>query len=145
MDRLERQWLQIRTHTQELLDAEVVFADSETFALLQNFVTRERREIIVLQQILPHPVNRGYQDWGGETVRLVNGVTPRDLNHLAEIIDQARGKWLRIVTGDGFLLTLDAHLARRASEEILDAYGISEDRYLGPGTSPELRRRKRRR
>ncbi len=126
-------------------DSDVVFPDSVVFALLQNVVTKERREVILLQQVLPHPVNRGYQDWGGETIRLVNGVVPRDLDHLAEIIDRTQGRWLRIVTGDGFLLTLDTRAARAASEEILDAYGIPAERYLGPATSSEPRRRRRRR
>ncbi len=129
----------------QLLKNSDLYPDSQVFARLENFVTKELREVIVLQQVLPHPVNRGYQDWGGDTIRLINGVVPRDLDHLAEIIDGAQGRWLRIVTGDGFLLTLDTRAARAASEEILDAYGIAEDRYLGPAASSEPRRRRRRR
>lgn len=138
--------LVMQSLSEELIeDSEIVYPDSKVFALLENVVTKERREVILLQQVLPHPVNRGYQDWGGETIRLVNGVVPRDLDHLAKIIDSAQGRWLHIVTGDGFLLTLDIRAARAASEEILDAYGIPDDRYLGPSTSPEPRRRRRRR
>ncbi len=53
------------------------------------------------------------------------------MNHLAEIIDKAKGKWLRVVVEDGSLLTLDLKAARAAKREILEAYGIDEDRYLG--------------
>ncbi len=122
-----------------------VYPDSLSYAVVNNLITKERREVIVLSQVLPHAVNRGYQDWGGETVRLVNGVVPRDMDHLASIIDQARGKWLRVVTGDGWVLTLDREAARRANGQILADYGISEDRYLGPEPSPARSRRKRRR
>ena len=122
-----------------------VYPDALSYAVVNNLITKERREVIVLSQVLPHAVNRGYQDWGGETVRLVNGVVPRDLDHLASIIDQARGKWLRVVTGDGWVLTLDREAARRANGQILADYGISEDRYLGPEPSPARSRRKRRR
>ena len=78
-------------------------------------------------------------------VRLVNGVVPRDLKHLASIIDGARGKWLRIVTGDGWVLTLDRDAALRANRQILQDYGIAQDRYLGLETSPSRRPSERRR
>ena len=132
--------------TEEFIDdPEAVYPDSIHYALVKNLVTKERREIILLGQVLPHPVNRGYQDWGGETVRLVNGVIPRDLKHLAAIIDGAKGKWLRIVTGDGWVLTLEREAARRANEEILRGYGIMRDRHLGEDFDhPRSRRRPRR-
>ena len=125
-------------------DPDAVYPDSIDFALVNNLVTKERREIILLGQILPHPVNRGYQDWGGETVRLINGVIPRDLRHVASIIDNAKGKWLRVVTGDGWVLTLDREAARRANSEILRFYGIMDDRYLGEGSGSSKHRRRRR-
>jgi hypothetical protein len=132
--------------SEDLIDEpDAVYPDSLSFAVVNNLVTKARREIILLGQVLPHGVNRGYQDWGGETVRLVNGVVPRDLEHLASIIDQARGKWLRIVTGDGWVLTIDLDAARRANPQILEDYGISEDRYLGLGAQPSRSRQKRRR
>jgi hypothetical protein len=132
--------------SEDLIDeSKDVYPDSMSYAVVNNLVTKKRREVIILTQVLPHAVNRGYQDWGGETVRLVNGVIPRDLNHLASVIDQAKGKWLRIVTGDGWVLTLDLEAARRANRQILVDYGISEDRYLGPQPSRARSLRKRRR
>jgi len=132
--------------SEDLIDEpDAVYPDSLNYAVVNNLVTKARREIVVLGQVLPHGVNRGYQEWGGETVRLVNGVVPRDLKHLASIIDQAQGNWLRIVTGDGWVLTLDLDDARRANWQILDDYGISEDRYLGREAQPSRNRRKRRR
>jgi hypothetical protein len=130
--------------SEQLLDeAEAGYADAVSYAEVDNVVTSSRREIILLNQVLPHPVNRGYQDFGGEVVRLVNGVVPRDLDHLAAILDGAKGPWLRVVTGHGDLVTLDLGAARRANEQILLAYGIPEDRYLGAARSNPPRRRRR--
>jgi S1-C subfamily serine protease len=126
-----------------LRDPDAFYTDSLSYAEVNNVVTKARREIILLGQVLPHAVNRGYQDWGGETIRLVNGVVPRDLKHLASVIDSARGKWLRVVTGDGWLLTLDLEAARQANKQILEAYGIAEDRYIGPENRPSGRRGRR--
>ena len=137
--------LVFRPLSEELLEADELYADSAVYAVLENVVTKERSEIIVLDQVLPVPVNRGYHEWGGETIRSVNGIVPRDLDHLAQIIDNAKGRWLRIVAGDGFIVVLDNKAARRSSEATLHAYGIPADRYLGPGTSPQPRRRRPRR
>jgi S1-C subfamily serine protease len=124
-------------------DAEAGYSDAVSFAEAKNLVTQARREIILLGQVLPHPVNRGYQDWGGEVIRLVNGVVPRDLGHLAVILDDAQGPWLRVVTNDGFVITMDLEAARRANPEIRFAYGLDEDRYLGPDTEKKSARRRR--
>jgi len=108
-------------------------------------VTKERREVILMQRVLPDPVNRGYQGWDDEVVRLVNGVAPRDMTHLAEILDRAQGRWVRVLMEDGHLITIDREAARAARERILEAYGIAEDRYLGLDPSPRSAPRKRRR
>ncbi|MFZ1866325.1 MAG: serine protease [Polyangiales bacterium] len=106
-------------------------------------VTEERQEAILMQRVLPNPVNRGYQNWEDEVVDRVNGVVPRDMKHLAQIIDEARGRWLFVRMEDGHRITLDLQAARRAHEEILDAYGIAQDRYLGDqAKKPRARRRR---
>lgn len=127
-----------------LEDPDDVYYDSLSYAEVNNSVTKARREIILLTQVLPHTVNRGYQEWGGETIRLVNGIVPRDLKHLASIIDSAKGPWLRVVTGDGYVITMDLAAAHQASREILLDYGIADDRYLGAGAGKAKKRQKRR-
>lgn len=125
-------------------DADAGYSDAVSFAEVNNLVTKARREIILLGQVLPHPVNRGYQEWGGEVIRLVNGTIPRDLNHLASLLDNAKGPWVRVVTGDGYLITLDLRAAQRANSEIRLQYGIPEDRYLGSSDAGGGRARGRR-
>jgi S1-C subfamily serine protease len=112
-------------------------------AYYENHVTAERRQILLLQTVLPHSVNRGYQSWTDEIVERVNGVVPRDMEHLASLIDGARGPWLRIETQDGSLLTLDLAKCRAAHEEILDVYGIEPDRMLDAQASKPKRRGRR--
>lgn len=108
-------------------------------------VTEERREVILMQRVLPHPVNRGYQSWEDEVVWRVDGIAPRDMKHLAQIIDDAQGRWIVVLMEDGHRITLDRQAANRARGEILDAYGIAEDRYLGDeAKKPRPRRRRSR-
>ena len=107
--------------------------DLGDFALSRNRVTPERREVILVQRVLPHPVNRGYQAWEDQPVRAVNGEAPRDMRHLSAIIDKVQGTYLTITTEDGSILTLDLEAARSAHASILENFGIAHDR------SPDLR------
>ena len=107
--------------------------DLGDLAVSRNRVTVERREIILIQKVLPHPVSRGYHAWEDRPVRSVNGEVPRDMHHLIEIIDRAKGEYLEIVTEDGSILTLDLQAARSAHASILENFGIAHDR------APDLR------
>lgn len=91
-------------------------------------VTAERRQVIILSAVLPDAVGRGYLDWESVVVRTVNGVVPRDLAHLAEVVDAAPDKWLQIETEDGATMVLDVKAARKASPRVLEKYGIAHDR-----------------
>lgn len=131
---------------EELLDEpSLVYEDSDVFATLENVVTKDRQEIILLQQVLPDRVNRGYQEWGGEIVSTINGVIPRDLDHVAKILDSTRDRFVRIVVSGDYVLAIRTQAARDAAERILDSYGIAEDRYLGGPSGPRKRPRRRRR
>jgi S1-C subfamily serine protease len=105
--------------------------DLGNHALIQNTVTPERSQIILIQKVLPHPVNRGYQDLEDCIVETVNGVVPKDMSHLAQIIDSAKGRWLNIVTEDRSYLTVDLSAARNAQDSILTSFGIARDRSPG--------------
>jgi len=102
--------------------------DLANLALYQNIVTSERSQVILISRVLPSPVNRGYQDWEDFIVETVNGTIPRDMEHLAQLVDEAKGTWLRIVTEDRSYLTLNLKDSRAAHSTILDGYGIAHDR-----------------
>ena len=107
---------------EELPPKLAAYADSK------GVVTAERRQVVILSAVLPDPVARGYLDWESVVVRSVDGTVPRDLAHLAELVDRASGKFLRIETEDGFVMILDVQAARDAAPRILAKYGIARDR-----------------
>jgi S1-C subfamily serine protease len=105
--------------------------DLAWYAYHQYLRTAERREIVLLSQVLAAPVNRGYHDWENEIVASVNGVVPRDLPHLIELVTAAAGPRLTVMTAEGRRLVLDLVRARDASASILDRYGVPADRSPG--------------
>ena len=100
-------------------------------ALGFNIVTEQHRQVILLQQVLPHRVNQGYEEWRDAVVATVNGVAPRDMKDLARILDSATGRWLTIVTEDQGILTLPLEEARAAHAKILASFGVARDRSPG--------------
>ena len=108
-----------------------------------NVVTEDKSQVIIIQKILPHLANRGYEDYDNSVVETVDGVVPRDMQHLVEIIDDAEGPWLRVVTEDRYVLTLNLEQARAAQSAILTGYGISRDRSRDLLSSEEISARVR--
>jgi S1-C subfamily serine protease len=100
----------------------------ERYAWNANLVTPERSQIILINKVLADEVNQGYQDWNCEIVWTVNGIVPRDMAHLASIIDEAKGPYLQITTEDNWVMALDLDEARSVTPTILAKYGIHDDR-----------------
>ena len=96
-----------------------------------NIATGQRQEVVLLSKVLPHEVNRGYHDWMDAVVTSVNNVPVRSMNHIAELIDKADGRWLIIDTENDLKLVIDLTAAREIHGGILKTYGVTADRSPG--------------
>jgi hypothetical protein len=97
--------------------------------------TESTRELVVMSSVLPHDVNRGYQDWAFDVVETVQGVAVRDFAHFNELLDGATGRWLDITFEDRSRLVMDLAAVRAADREILARFAIPADRWpLSPAT-----------
>jgi hypothetical protein len=93
-----------------------------------NLATEDRRQVLVITGILPHPVNDSYAESEDMVVDSVDGVRPRDLRHLVQIIEAAQGPWLVIVTEQGMRIVLDLEESRIVGPDILAMYEVFGDR-----------------
>lgn len=91
----------------------------------------ERREIVVLAQVLADAVNVGYEAFHNDVVELVNGAAPVDMADFVHRMDQATGEVV-IQLSSGAKVILDAATARAAMPRILHRYHVPGDR------SPDL-------
>lgn len=89
--------------------------------------TPERREVVILTQILADDVNVGYEGCYSEAVAMVNGRTPRDMIDFVRSLDTAQGL-VEIRTTTGSVIVLDAADARVGDRRILERYRIASDR-----------------
>lgn len=94
--------------------------------------TPQRRQVVVLNQILPHQVNVGYHDIEQVIVRKVNGVEIVDMDSLVKAFEKPVDGYHLIEldpeSENGQRIVLDAKAAEKASKEILERFGIPSDR-----------------
>ncbi len=92
---------------------------------------RDVDEFVVLINILPHPVNTYSTHFKNGIVTHINGKKIRNLNDVKKIIEQ-RTKSYDVFTfaNTDDTLILDARIADKANEEILNAYGVSSPENL---------------
>lgn len=65
----------------------------------EEFRAEGRDEIILLTSVLPTPATHGYNNYGFSVIRKVNGEIPRDMEHLARLLDDpGHGDMIRIET-----------------------------------------------
>ncbi|MBP2681753.1 MAG: protease, partial [Candidatus Krumholzibacteriota bacterium] len=91
--------------------------------------TPDRRELVLITSILPHSVNRGYEDWVWDLVESVQGIPVRDFDHFNQLLDEADGQWINITLDDASRLVIDRGAARAADEELLLSFGLPGDRW----------------
>lgn len=87
-----------------------------------------RRRIVLLNHVLRHPINQGYQNLSNKILRSINGVRVRDIGHLAELFSHKPENGFHVLEFEGYtvnvVLPLDS--LDHADEEIRENYGIPE-------------------
>jgi len=91
--------------------------------------TDDRRELVAITSILPHPVNRGYQDWDWNIVECVRGIPVLDFEHFNQLLDETEGPWIDLTLDDSSRLVIDREAARVADKELFENFSISADRW----------------
>ena len=89
--------------------------------------TEDCRERLLISQVLADELTVGYAERYNELIDTVNGVRPRDLAHLAALIDGAEGI-VTVETSWGGRLVLDVAEVATHHARILERYRIPRDR-----------------
>jgi S1-C subfamily serine protease len=98
-----------------------------------GFRTDERREVVVITQVLADEINVGYGHLHSEGVVTLDGKPPRDMQDFVRRLSSATGI-VEIVTSAGGVIMLDARAVAAATPRILERYHIVRDRSIGlPG------------
>ncbi len=102
--------------------------------------TRERQQIIVISSLLPTQATSSYRWAEDRIVRAVNDVGVRNLTHLAELLDSATGRFVRIELDAHAELVFDLAEARSQLPALLAEHDAKRDRagltHSGPLSLP---------
>ncbi len=89
-------------------------------------------KFVVLSDVLADICVEGYIGSAGVHIRSVNGVKVRDLRHLVELVDGAKGEFLQLGVDDDnewdSLMVLDLEALRKATPRVMERYRIPSDR-----------------
>lgn len=89
--------------------------------------TPERREIVMLTQILADEINLGFSHLYNEGIAAVNGRAPRDMAEFVRLVESSDGL-VEIQTTTKGLIVFDPAEVAQAAPRILDRYHITRDR-----------------
>jgi len=99
---------------------------------VSGLITGEKRQVIFINQVLPHDINIGYQDISRAVVEKVNGRLIGEMKDLIEAFKHPVGDFHVIELEDydscGTRLVLDARRIDKANTEIMKTYSVSNDR-----------------
>ena len=98
----------------------------------ESVMTKNHREIVILNKVLSATVNIGYQSLQNSVVAKVNGKKIIQLKDLISAIKQNKNKYDEIVLEDGRKIILDRAAAHTSHKQILQNY------YIKAGNSADL-------
>ena len=106
-----------------------LFAPTELLDLYMNGEQEEeRRQVVVLTQVLADESNVGFQEFGDNVIVEVNGQRISTLADLVMAFKSNKGAYHTLVDSHGFTLCLKDDIVRRSQKKILQNYHISADR-----------------
>ena len=102
-------------------------------------VTPERPQCVVLSEILPHPINIGYESMRNTVIDEINGMKIRRLSDIMTALKMPVGGFdvFKFKSGEEIgEAVLDASEMDQATQEIMDKYHIRPDHVLNAAAAP---------
>jgi S1-C subfamily serine protease len=87
----------------------------------------EQHEMVVLSRVFADELTVGYEHYDTQLLKSVNGQTPRDMRHLVQLVENARGV-ISFETARRARIDIDSDEARAALTRIMRRYRIPRDR-----------------
>lgn len=85
---------------------------------------KERKELIIMTQVLPDNINVGYHNYQNEIVAKVNGVEIKAFRDLVSILHNSKDKYTMIETENNLKIILDTNGIDKVTQEILQRNNI---------------------
>ncbi len=91
-------------------------------------ISPERKEIVILVQVLADEINTGYHDWKYNVISYVNGQKISTIKDLVRAFEDYKGEYHTIVDERGYKIVLNKNKVDQNNKKILEKYKINFDR-----------------
>lgn len=92
--------------------------------------TEDRKEVILLVQVLADEVNVGYHNRGHEVISEVNGKKIKDMKDLINAFESNKDKYHIIINEGGYKIILDRAKVEESMQRILKRYNIGSKKFF---------------
>jgi len=92
--------------------------------------TQERKELVVLVNVLADDINVGYHDVEDRVITQVNGKRVSNMKDLIRAFEEHNGEYHEILDESGYRIVLDKDKVDLYEENILKRYNVDSDRSL---------------
>jgi S1-C subfamily serine protease len=96
---------------------------------LIRWPTDEKKEVVVLIQVLSGSVNAGYEDVYLRKIVKVNGEKFKDFEEFTALVENCEEPTVTFRETDGTSIVIDTELAKKTHAKILETYKIPADRH----------------
>lgn len=100
--------------------------------LMSLFQRRNRsvdnEEIVVLIKILPHAVNKGYEEYSDLHIVKVNDKKVNSLRELIAVVEKDKSEYVTFQDLEGIKIVFDRKEAKASLNDILRIYDVPSDR-----------------
>jgi hypothetical protein len=110
---------------------DLIYWFNEFYTLLKD-EWPDQDQLVILSRVLPHDSTR-YRSYTNAIVRTVNGTPPRDFHDFVKMVGEAERAVIEFEGVNMEPLILEKEKIAAVRDAILEAYGISKDRYLRGG------------
>ena len=94
----------------------------------ENLRRSDREQYIICSGVLGHDITRGYELFEDDLIIVVNGVVPRNMDHLRMLLESGDSEWVRLETKGGLIAVIHRATAKEAHGPLLERYDIASDR-----------------
>ncbi len=103
-------------------------AGGELGELLNQWPTKDRKEAVVVAQVLAADTNKGYHDLYDWVIEKINGEKFEDFDEFYEMMAASKSEFITLEDKDGYKVIIDRSASEKESKVILERYHIDSAR-----------------
>lgn len=107
-----------------------------------NSKENDDEQVVVVSQVLSSEITISHETIENKIVSKINGTVPKNLVHVAQLIDECSSDFVRIELDEEFVVVVDLKEAQKASEGLLERHAIPSQRSIGKLLSRGEKKRK---